>query len=184
VLPLVPAILAATNARRFVGCALHSLAVDLPPLRRSHAGCRAAFRRATLPQISAPFRPVRSMSPHPQPRISLVLRHAQPPVFAVPQNTILPDSPGAPMHLATMLLSANTQRRRRAPPSLVPSKPVRTGSATYKSHSPGGRLPASRCIRSARKQHLPGQPFAHGRFRYSPNRLLKNHFRSVFDSTY
>jgi hypothetical protein len=44
------------------------------------------------------------------------------------------------------------------------SKPA----VAYKSHSPGGRLPSSRCIRSARNEHLQRQTCTSGRFRYSP----------------
>ena len=58
------------------GRAAHSLAMELSALRRNHASCRTPLRRATPPPISASSQPVRCMNPHPQPRISLVLRRA------------------------------------------------------------------------------------------------------------
>jgi hypothetical protein len=74
--PLAPAIQSASSCRYLVGHATYAHAAELSALRRNHASSRAALRRATPPPISASSHPVRSMSPHLRPRISLVLRHA------------------------------------------------------------------------------------------------------------
>jgi hypothetical protein len=54
----------------------HSTCMELSALRRDHAGCRVPLRRAAHAPISASSEPMRRMNPHPQPRISLVLRRA------------------------------------------------------------------------------------------------------------
>jgi len=74
--PIAPAIRSASSCCCLAGHATHAHAVELSALRRNHAGGRAPLRCATPPPISASSQPVRSMNPHPQPRISLVLRHA------------------------------------------------------------------------------------------------------------
>ena len=71
-----PAIRSADSVCRFADHAPRSLNMELSALRRNHAGCRAPLRRATHAPISASSEPRRRMNPHPQPRISLVLRRA------------------------------------------------------------------------------------------------------------
>ena len=66
----------ARSRHRLADHAPHSLTMELSAMRRKHAGCRASLHRATPPPIAASSQPVHDMNPHPQPRISLVLRRA------------------------------------------------------------------------------------------------------------
>jgi hypothetical protein len=72
---VAPATPSASNTHRLAGDA-HSLALAMSALRRNHAGYRAPLCHTTPPQISASSQPLRSMNPHLQSRISLVLRRA------------------------------------------------------------------------------------------------------------
>ncbi len=133
-------------AHRLAGAAL-SLAVAMSALRRNQASCRAPLRRATSPPISASSQPMRRMNPHLQPRISLVLRRAH--WFCVSHLSEcsmvvrfrLSDAPPHAHPLSDPLL-----KPKRSDFSMANSQTIKSDSSGYKSHSPPGRLPSSRCI--------------------------------------
>ena len=67
----------------------------------------------------------------------------------IPQNAVWRCSPDSPMCRPASILSVISNRNRSPPTVRATSQTTTTASSRNKSHSPQGRLPSSRCIRSA-----------------------------------
>ena len=151
VFTLAPTFNATDRERGLVGHALHWFAMQVPRLWWNYACRRATLQRTTPPTISPSSLSERSLKSHLQPRTLLVQRHVQP-LYALlfSDRTLAHRSrpSDAYCHEASTYKYSVMCERTGSNDAL---QLIKTRLGAYKSHSLGGRLPSSRCIRSARR---------------------------------
>src|SRR5664280_332269 len=128
-----------------------SRTLELPCLRRNHACRRTALHGSTPASLPASPR-ARRMNPQPQHRIILVLPHVQNLCVSSASEcpaSLLSSLSQPPQSIQSRAATAAPRRKQQLCKSSEPAQ-----SHTKPIGSREGRLPSSRCIRSALPEHL------------------------------